>query len=477
MSEIDRFVNKYAEAIRDEHAAIFAGAGLSIPAGFVNWADLMRDIAVDVGLDVDREHDLISVAQYHVNEHSGRHRINQALINEFAERSTLSENHKILASLPLRTYWTTNYDNLLESALREAKKRPDVKSTEASLARTLPRRDAVIYKMHGDIGSPEEAVVTRDDYESYHRKRPLFSTAFSGDLVAKTFLFIGFSFTDPNLNYLLSRIRIFLAENRRDHYCLLRRVQQTDFTSAHNFDYARGRQDLQIRDLKRYGIHVLLLDSYAEITEVLQRISKRYQRSRVFVSGSAVEYGNWTKDQAQDLVRKIGAALIGAGLDVVSGFGLGIGPYLLNGVLDGIAREGTTAFHDRVTIRPFPQGMTDPIQRANRWREYRQDMLGTAGIALFLFGNQHNETGTLQDAPGVFEEFEIALARGLAIVPVGATGYMARKIHQRVMGEYEAHYSGLPGMKAKLQGLAEEVDDEELIVRVLDVISQIRSEG
>ena len=84
---IDSFIETYVEALHDQNAAVFAGAGLSIPAGIVNWKELLRDIASDIGLDVDKEDDLISVAQFHFNERGGRHRINQALIHEFARRS------------------------------------------------------------------------------------------------------------------------------------------------------------------------------------------------------------------------------------------------------------------------------------------------------------------------------------------------------------------------------------------------------
>jgi hypothetical protein len=192
MSDLDQFVDVFAEAIRDEHAAVFAGAGLSIPAGLVDWSALMRNIGGGRWLDVDKEHDLLSVAQFHVNERAGRHRINQALITEFAERASLTESHRILASLPIRTFWTTNYDTLLEDALRASKKRVDIKVTEANLAETLPRRDAVLYKMHGAVAHPSEAVITRDDYEGYSTTHPLFGTALPGDLVSKTFLFVGF---------------------------------------------------------------------------------------------------------------------------------------------------------------------------------------------------------------------------------------------------------------------------------------------
>src|SRR5271170_6518167 len=136
------FTERYVQALHDQNAAIFAGAGLSIPAGFVDWKGLLRDIASEIGLDVDKEADLISVAQFHVNEHGGRHRINQALIHEFAKRSKSTDNHKLLAALPIKTYWTTNYDPLIEDSLKEQGKIPDVKITVENLATTLPRRDA-----------------------------------------------------------------------------------------------------------------------------------------------------------------------------------------------------------------------------------------------------------------------------------------------------------------------------------------------
>jgi len=87
---IESFIDAYAGAIGSQNAAIFAGAGLSIPAGMVNWKDLLRDIAKDIELDVNKEDDLISLAQYHVNEHRSRHRINQALLNEFSRRAKLT---------------------------------------------------------------------------------------------------------------------------------------------------------------------------------------------------------------------------------------------------------------------------------------------------------------------------------------------------------------------------------------------------
>ena len=103
----------------------------------------------------------------------------------------------------------------------ERHRRPDVKTTKENLAITLPNRDVVIYKMHSDCRQPQDAVLTKEDYETYSEKREVFSTALKGDLVERTFLFLGFSFTDPNIDYILSRIRGLLGQNQRGHYCVI----------------------------------------------------------------------------------------------------------------------------------------------------------------------------------------------------------------------------------------------------------------
>ncbi len=100
--EIGLFIEHFVKEIEGNNAAIFAGTGLSIPAEYVNWKLLIKPLADDLGLDVDKEHDLVRLAQYHFNKNgSNRHKINQLIIEELSSNNAPTENHRILSRLQI----------------------------------------------------------------------------------------------------------------------------------------------------------------------------------------------------------------------------------------------------------------------------------------------------------------------------------------------------------------------------------------
>jgi NAD-dependent SIR2 family protein deacetylase len=218
MVNVSEFKREYIKALQEGTAAVFVGAGLSRPSGFVDWRGLLRELARDINLDVDKEEDLISLAQYYANSRGGRGGVNQRILDSFTKGIKNNSSINNLINLPIDTYWTTNYDTLIEDALRHSGKIVDIKIRPESLAVSKKDRDAIVYKMHGDVNDTSFCVITKDDYESYNLSRQLFTTALQGDLVTKTFLFVGFSLDDPNINYILGKIRILLGENARPHY-------------------------------------------------------------------------------------------------------------------------------------------------------------------------------------------------------------------------------------------------------------------
>src|ERR1019366_2683716 len=55
----EHFVETLVKELEEENVAIFAGAGLSVGAGYVDWKKLLQPIAQDLELDIDQEHDLV----------------------------------------------------------------------------------------------------------------------------------------------------------------------------------------------------------------------------------------------------------------------------------------------------------------------------------------------------------------------------------------------------------------------------------
>lgn len=427
-NKMKAFLADLSKELAENNVAIFAGAGMSAGSGFVNWAELLRPIASELGLDVDRENDLVAVAQFHCNDNANnRSQLNQRLIEEFSRESEETDNHKILSRLPIHTYWTTNYDKIIESSLRESGKIADVKYTKEHLTTTKPNRDAVVYKMHGDVDHPDKAVLTKDDYEKYHVKMEQYLANLKSDLISKTFIFIGFSFSDPNLDYILSRVRVAYESNQRRHYCFIKKVEKNEKEELAEFEYRERKQVLFVQDLERFNIKTVLVDDFSDITELLSQLEREYKAKTVFISGAAHEYDDMGEREALSFVYQLSRKLTFKGARVVSGFGLGVGSSVISGVLEQVYKSPNGKLKDQLILRPFPQSTEGSVPLAELWSNYRRDMISHAGIALFVFGNKL-DNGKIKLSNGMREEYDIAKDQGLFIIPVGATGYMSNEL-------------------------------------------------
>lgn len=430
--DTEDFVEKYLKELKENNAAAFLGAGLSRAAGYVDWPGLMSPIATGLGLDVAKETDLVALAQYHLNANStNRHQLNQLLIDEFSDLKEPTENHALLARLPIQTYWTTNYDRLIENALEAGGRRVDTKYTNEQLAITRRGRDAVVYKMHGDIEHPDKAVLSKDDYERYHNSHGPFITALSGDLVEKTFLFLGFSFTDPNLDFILSRIRSRFTQHQRQHYCITKKRSRKTKESKAEVDYAVTKQNLVTQDLMRFNIKTIFVDDFPEVTSLLQTIEHRYRRRTVFISGSAADYGSWGQSATEEFLSKLARALIEKDLRITNGFGLGIGGAVVTGAVQQIYSTRQRSIEEQLVLRPFPIGISDAGEREKTFKRYRNELIEQAGIAVFVMGNK-DVGGKVVNADGVRAEFELAKSKGLYLIPVGSSGSMASELWNEV---------------------------------------------
>lgn len=468
MVSVSNFQHKYAKAIQGGYAAVFAGAGISRSCGYVDWKGLLRGIASEIYLNVDIEQDLIAVAQYYCNEKQNRSQLNELIFNEFVENGKPNTVLNILSNLPIDTYWTTNYDHLIEDTLKKNGKRVDIKTTPVSLATIMECRDTVVYKMHGDYTIPESCVITKDDYEAYNFHRQLFTTALQGDLVSKTFLFIGFSFDDPNLGYILSRIRGLLNQNQREHYCLFEKPKQNNLESYEDFKYRENKTLLRIHDLQRYGINAVLIDSYTEIPQILEKIVQRVKTKTIFLSGSAETYGKWNEKKAISFFSLLTNNLCDQGYKIITGHGRGIGSYVISTILE---RYGNN-IHEierHLVIKAFPFQDKKRVNYNKLVKGYRSGIFQQAGTAIFFFGNKiHNNDIVL--ASGVFEEFELAERNGCYVIPIGSTGFMAKEISNKIYQKIDKYHY----LQQAWEILNKSFDPDELVKCIMSILNRIQ---
>ncbi|MBP6146322.1 MAG: SIR2 family protein [Flavobacterium sp.] len=470
---INGFINDYVEKLRQGNATIFIGAGLSKAAGFVDWKGLLRDLASELGLKIDDENDLISVAQFHKNAKQNRNKIDEKIVNEFTDKDIETENHHIIARLPFNTIWTTNYDNLIEDTHYKYDKKVDVKSEVDDLFFNRDNRSSILYKMHGDKDKPSKAVLLKEDYERYYYTHEPFVALLNSELITKSFLFVGFSFTDPNINYIFGRLTHRYSDKSKDHYCVMKKCALNDYDGdQRKFEYETIKQQLFIEELKRYRVATILIENYPDLTTILKEIERRYNSHSVFISGSAIEYGDFTALEAQQFIHLISKKIIERKLNVINGFGSGIGSAVINGALDAIYSNPKKYNEEQLVLKPFPQFKTGKKEIEELWEEYRQKMISRAGIILFVFGNKDYGNGT-ENAKGVKREFDIAMEKGLIPIPIHYTGYMSNKI----FGEIKKSYQNFGLTEEFINDLSElHLDKDNLdksVEQIVNIISKI----
>jgi hypothetical protein len=470
-----RLVKNYVSAMHEGDAAWFIGAGMSRSSGYVDWKGLLRDCAKELGLDVDLEHDLVAVAQYYLNRRMDRSKLNQIIKDEFSKPAHASDNHKIIGRLPVATIWTTNFDSLLENAITAANRVVDVKVRGEDIATHKKGRDVTLYKMHGDVAMPDKAIICKEDYERYASRHKVFQNALEGDLLNKTFLFLGFSFTDPNLEYMLGHLRTLLENSKREHYAIMRQAR-LDYSkgaeSARLFEYARNKQRLQIEDLQRYSIQTHLIDKFGEITDILSSIEQLYCHKNIFVSGSANEFGDFGPDRMRDLTMQLGERLILKKYKLITGMGLNIGDSVVKGALLQLHKEGNLALEKHLMLRPFPRSLALE-EDEDAFKRYRAEMISKSGCSIFICGNSRKH----KESAGVLEEFQIALRLKKIPIPLGATGFAARKIWEWLLPDIDSIYSGKVSAEMFHRLNDPNLTNSELLDAVFDIVEAVSDLG
>lgn len=200
-------------------------------------------------------------------------------------------------------------------------------------------------------------------------------------------------------------------------------------------------------------------------------------KRRVFISGSASVYGDYTEKTAKDLIRRLASRLVDEHCTIVSGYGLGVGESVVSGVMQRMYQSDSDIpfcdITETLIVHPFPRDIEDPKERAAVFARYRKHVLSSCDVAIFLFGNKMEGDRAI-NAQGVYTEFESVCANdNCLIIPVGATGFMAKEIWNDVKEHVSNFYSWRNGYDILYNGLNAEVPNSMLVDNIITFMNNV----
>lgn len=241
--ESKRIIN---EAMRSGQLVLFVGAGASVCSGMPTWGQAVLKISERLGVKAEKL-DYQRIPQYYYNTY-GKTKYNQLMQQVFKHGMKLSVHdiQRKIMEFEVDTILTTNYDHLLEWAAEEKAQVLNVISKDAD----LPYRNGgkELIKLHGDFEN-DNYVLKESDYIEYSRNFRLIENYAKSLIGTKVVLFIGYSFSDPDVKQLFDWVKDILGENFQRAY-LLEVGSEYDF---YDVDY-----------YKSFGINLLYASAYPE---------------------------------------------------------------------------------------------------------------------------------------------------------------------------------------------------------------------
>jgi hypothetical protein len=121
-----------------------------------------------------------------------------------------SKIHSMLAKMHnFSLLYTTNWDSFIEESFRLHNRKFRVIATETDMGMSSVSEDGQvceIVKFHGDLGHPNELVISESQYEHRLKLETAMDYRLRSDILGRALLFIGYSFRDPNVSYLFRLI-------------------------------------------------------------------------------------------------------------------------------------------------------------------------------------------------------------------------------------------------------------------------------
>jgi hypothetical protein len=196
------------ERVLARKPVVWIGAGLSMGAGYPSTGNIVAEMNKEAGGTLDTTKDFFAIADDFVNDLS-RGALANLLQRLFATPRPPLASHHAIAKLAkdgrLHAIVTTNYDPLIEDALRAAGV-PHLLQTLEENAATTGGDELRLLKIHGSFTSWRDTILSGHSYASFTDRYKLLNAQLDVLLVQRPVLFLGCSLKDPRILDWLAKI-------------------------------------------------------------------------------------------------------------------------------------------------------------------------------------------------------------------------------------------------------------------------------
>jgi hypothetical protein len=261
--------NELVQDIAARRSVLFLGAGVSRNAKNLHgvhpreWSDFLKHLAslaptaaqqAEVAQCID-DADLLTaceLARRYLSPSAFKTEMLQEFSGNAYQPATIHDNLSLVDS---RLVMTTNFDKLYENRANQLQHNTVIVKNyyDRDVADVFRRRDRVVLKVHGTIDSPDATIFTRSQYALARRDHGHFYQLLRGVFVTHTFVFLGASMRDPDIQLLLED-HAYCFEGSRPHFMVmpqnsaksgtLRVLEQTMNLQALLYDPANNHQEL-----------------------------------------------------------------------------------------------------------------------------------------------------------------------------------------------------------------------------------------
>lgn len=236
---------------------IFVGAGISANSGIPMWKNIIEKIKRKIDIS-NEENDYLKIAQYYYNSRDKKEYY-EFLESELNIDAKPNEIHDKLLELNPYHIITTNYDELIEQQANQKGMFYDVVSKDSDLPYTPNNK--MIIKMHGDFKN-RNIVFKEDDYLSYSQNFKLIETYVKSLLSTHIILFVGYSLSDPDIQYIFQWVKDILGNDLPRPYFL--KIDKDNEFDINEYQYYKNK-----------GINILYYSKLdEELREKLEENSK-----------------------------------------------------------------------------------------------------------------------------------------------------------------------------------------------------------